>query len=155
MPDIFISYAHIDNEPFGEERSRWVTEFAENLRKRLGMVAGEAAELWRDPRLQGNDAIWPTIEGALAEALALVSVISPRYVKSDSCLREIESSCRSGGSEASAARADASRCSRSSRHMCPAISIRTSCATSTGTSSTRRTRPRTGTGSSACTPTRR
>jgi hypothetical protein len=90
MPDIFISYAHIDNEPFGEEHSRWVTEFAENLRKRLGMVAGEAAELWRDPRLQGNDAIWPTIEGALAEALALVSVISPRYVKSDSCLREIE-----------------------------------------------------------------
>jgi hypothetical protein len=89
MPDIFISYAHVDNEPFGEERARWVTEFAENLGKRLGMVAGDRADVWRDPRLRGNEAIWPTIEEALSGALALVSVISPRYISSDSCQREI------------------------------------------------------------------
>jgi hypothetical protein len=88
-PDIFISYAHIDNEPFGEERARWVTEFAENLGKRLGMVAGDRPDVWRDPRLRGNDTIWPTIEEALGEALALVSVVSPRYISSDSCQREI------------------------------------------------------------------
>ena len=89
MSDIFISYAHIDNEPFGEERARWVTEFAENLGKRLGMVAGDRADVWQDPRLRGNEAVWPAIEEALGDALTLVSVVSPRYISSESCQREI------------------------------------------------------------------
>jgi hypothetical protein len=106
MSDIFISYAHIDNEPFGEERARWVSEFADNLAKRLGMVAGDRADVWRDPRLKGNETIWPTIEQALRESRALVSVVSPRYVTSDSCRREIAlfvQHWQSGGAAAPAA----------------------------------------------------
>jgi hypothetical protein len=90
MHDVFVSYARIDNEPFGPERSAWVTEFTEDLRKRLSQLAGERADVWRDPRLRGNELIWPTIEEALGDAIALVSVVSPRYVDSDSCEREIE-----------------------------------------------------------------
>ena len=147
MSDIFISYARIDNEPFGEERARWVTEFAENLGKRLGMVAGDRADVWRDPRLRGNEAIWPAIEKALGEALALVSVVSPA-TSAPSRASEIALFVRKW-QERGVPPDDArgKPLFKVVKTFVPGTSIPSLCATSTGTSSIRRTKRRDGSGS--------
>jgi hypothetical protein len=88
--DVFISYAHIDNEPFGEGQSRWVSTFHRDLQKRLPMVLGDEAVVWRDPRLLGNEVVWEALESRLRECAVLVVVLSPRYVDSVSCRRELD-----------------------------------------------------------------
>jgi hypothetical protein len=89
--DVFVSYAHIDNKPYGVRQSAWVSDFAQDLQHRLSMLAGGATSLWRDPRLRGNQLLWPTIQTSLANSAVLVSVITPRYVESDSCKQEYSS----------------------------------------------------------------
>ncbi len=89
--DVFISYAHIDNESFGEESDRWVSVLQRNLQTRLEMLLGPRIKFYRDPRLSG-DALFPeTIREQLEHAAVLVSVVSPAYLASLECRRELES----------------------------------------------------------------
>lgn len=92
--DVFISYAHIDNQPLLADVPGWVTVFHEALQQLLSRFKGSAALIWRDPKLAGNDVLWQEIEARVAEAAVLVSVLSPRYVSSPSCAQEIEAFCR-------------------------------------------------------------
>ena len=52
------------------------------------------AFVWRDPKLTGNEYFEETLEKRLLKTALLLSVVSPRYVKSESCLKEIEAFCR-------------------------------------------------------------
>src|SRR6185436_16878291 len=88
--EIFISYAHIDNEPVAEGLKGWVETFHERLRVRLAQLLGEEPRIWRDLKLQGNDIFGETLVGRVGHVALLVSVLSPRYVKWEWCLREIE-----------------------------------------------------------------
>lgn len=92
--DVFISYAHIDNQPLLADTQGWVTVFHEALQQLLSRFKGSNALIWRDPKLAGNAVLWQEIEARIAEASALVTVLSPRYVSSPSCSEEIESFCR-------------------------------------------------------------
>ncbi len=94
MSDVFISYAHIDNPELDDGAMGWVSRFHQVLGKLLNFHLGKAAEVWRDPRLDGNDIFEEVILKALAEAKALVSVMSPRYVNSEWCVREVVEFCR-------------------------------------------------------------
>ncbi len=87
--DVFISYAHIDNQPLDEGLKGWVETLHERLRVRLAQLLGEEARIWRDRKLQGNDIFADTLIDRLAKSAILVSIISPRYVKSEWCLREL------------------------------------------------------------------
>jgi hypothetical protein len=93
--DIFISYAHIDNEPLAEGLKGWVEAFHERLRVKLTQMLGEEPSIWRDLKLQGNDKFSDTLVARVGHVGLLVSVLSPRYVKSEWCLREIEEFARS------------------------------------------------------------
>jgi TIR domain/Domain of unknown function (DUF4062) len=93
--DIFISYAHIDNQPLAEGLRGWVESLHERLRIRLGQLLGEEASIWRDRKLQGNDVFADALVEKVSSVAILVSVLSPRYVKSEWCLRELEEFCRS------------------------------------------------------------
>jgi hypothetical protein len=95
--DIFISYAHIDNEPLAEGLKGWVETFHKSLRVRLAQLLGEEPRIWRDLKLQGNDMFAETLVARVGRVALLVSIVSPRYVKSDWCLREIEEFCASTG----------------------------------------------------------
>ena len=53
--DIFISYAHLDNEALTEEEKGWVSAFDTALQRRLGQLLGRKPDIWRDRKLQGND----------------------------------------------------------------------------------------------------
>lgn len=95
--DLFISYAHIDNQPLAEGLKGWVETFHERLKIRLEQLTGEPARIWRDRKLQGNDVFAETLVARLSKAAILVAVISPRYVKSDWCLKELGEFCHSAG----------------------------------------------------------
>ena len=88
--DVFISYAHIDNEPWMSERG-WVDNFHEALERRLNQYLGAQAMVWRDARLQGNDDFSDQLMERLHKVGCVVSVLSPRYMQSEWCLREANS----------------------------------------------------------------
>ncbi len=53
--DIFVSYAHIDDQPLMEGQKGWISSFHRVLEIRLGQLLGRHPRIWRDPKLQGND----------------------------------------------------------------------------------------------------
>lgn len=89
--DIFISYAHIDNQPLAEGLKGWITSFHQALEIRLGQLLGDEPEFWRDEsKLRGNDYFDDTIVMRLPRIAILITVLTPRYVKSDWCLKEVK-----------------------------------------------------------------
>jgi hypothetical protein len=98
---LFISYAHLDNQPVTENDVGWVSRFHTSLDAILSMRLGCKAVIWRDERLQGNDAFAQEILSQFPDTAALVAVVSPRYVQSEWCLREAHAFCetaqKSGG----------------------------------------------------------
>jgi hypothetical protein len=99
--DAFISYAHIDNEPLLKEKDGWVTIFDQALRQVLSQATGKVANIWRDAKLAGNDVFSEEILSQFPETAVLVSVLSPRYLKSEWCSKEMtqfyESAEKTGG----------------------------------------------------------
>ncbi|MFO0956389.1 MAG: toll/interleukin-1 receptor domain-containing protein [Isosphaeraceae bacterium] len=91
-PDIFISYAHVDDQVFGDEQQGWVTRLADDLRKMLAMRLGrpENFDLWMDHQLDGNSAVTPLIDGKVADSAVFVLVLSPGYLGSIWTARELE-----------------------------------------------------------------
>jgi len=89
--DIFISYGHLDDvSPFGQDRG-WVDLLHERLSVLVGQALGYEPSIWRDGHnLQGNDELTGAISEGVKRSLLLVPIISPRYVQSDWCNREIE-----------------------------------------------------------------
>ena len=92
--DIFISYAHNDNQALHEGQRGWIDSFHQALEKRLQVHLGAKAKIWRDPRLQGNDYFAETLVEQIPRVAILVSVLSPSYINSEWCRREMELFCR-------------------------------------------------------------
>jgi hypothetical protein len=88
--DFFISYAHIDDQALIAGEHGWVSELHRLLEIRVAQVRGEKPRIWRDLKLQGNDIFSDTILERLPRIAALVSVVSPRYVQSEWCNRELK-----------------------------------------------------------------
>ncbi|HYK00638.1 MAG TPA: hypothetical protein VE974_02710 [Thermoanaerobaculia bacterium] len=92
--DFFISYAHLDDEALIAGEQGWISELHRLLEIRVGQMRGEKPKIWRDLKLQGNDIFADTIVERLPRIAALVSVLSPRYVQSEWCNRELTEFCR-------------------------------------------------------------
>ncbi len=88
--DIFISYGHLDDiSPLGEEKG-WVDLLHERLQVMVGQALGYEPQIWRDQHdLQGNYELTGAISSGLSQSRLLLPVITPRYVQSDWCNREI------------------------------------------------------------------
>ena len=87
--DLFISYAHIDNEALKEGEKGWVANFHRALEVRLSQLLGERPHIWRDQKLQGNDVFSKEIVGQFPKTALLMSILSPRYTKSEWCTKEV------------------------------------------------------------------
>jgi hypothetical protein len=80
--DIFISYAHVDNEdPMGVG---WVKLFRDCLEARLKQLIGDrtgtrALAIWRDKKLDGNERFAEVLVDEVRKAALMVSVRSPSY----------------------------------------------------------------------------
>jgi len=91
--DIFISYAHIDNQPLIKGSEGWVSQFHHALEVRVDQLRGIKSSVWRDLKLHGNDCFDDTIIDQLPNVAVLVSVLTPRYVHSDWCTKELDEFC--------------------------------------------------------------
>ena len=92
--DLFISYAHIDNQPLAADKTGWISRFHESLDTLLSMRLGKSVRIWRDDKLQGNDRFADEITDQFDRTAILVSVLSPRYLKSEWCNREVDEFCK-------------------------------------------------------------
>jgi Domain of unknown function (DUF4062) len=87
--DAFISYAHMDDVELIEGHKGWVANLHRALAVRVGQLLGEQPQIWRDPKLQGNDLFAETLIQRLRRVAVLISVVSPRYVRSEWTRREL------------------------------------------------------------------
>lgn len=89
--DIFISYGHLDDvNPFGQDKG-WVDLLHERLIVLVGQALGYEPTIWRDGHdLQGNDRLVGAISEGVTSSLLLVPIITPRYVQSEWCNREMD-----------------------------------------------------------------
>jgi len=87
--DVFISYAHLDNEPLFKDQEGWVSSFQFSLNARLGQLLGRKPRIWRDIILQGNDRLSDEIVEKLRNTKVLLAVISPGYLQSRWCMKEL------------------------------------------------------------------
>jgi len=90
---IFISYAHIDNTRFEEGHKGWVEALHEHLWLRLYQLLGEEPKIWRDPSLPRYEPFREMLVIRLQEVTFLVVILSPRYIKSEECLKELHQFC--------------------------------------------------------------
>ncbi|RZL95414.1 MAG: toll/interleukin-1 receptor domain-containing protein [Variovorax sp.] len=92
LQQIFLSYCHRDDEPYGPQNRRWVEEFEKALRESIGQRIGPGrVELWRDKRrLAGNEMFDDEIERQLDRSAIFVTVLSQHYLSSAYCRKEFQ-----------------------------------------------------------------
>src|SRR5262245_16972486 len=87
--DIFINYAHLDNKALRKNFDGFVDKVHERLANRLAVLIGEEPKIWRDVLLEGTHQLTDTIVVRLSKTVFLVCVLSPAYVRSDWCRKEL------------------------------------------------------------------
>lgn len=97
--DVFISYAHNDNEPFPGKKVAWVDYFESTLLVLLkGKVRGEI-KIFRDQQLRRNGKFSAQLAEQLSSCAVFISILSPNYVESDWCIWELEQFVQRTGSD--------------------------------------------------------
>jgi hypothetical protein len=90
IPQLFISYAHTDNQKIEGALLGWVDRFYEGLEMELKEL-GLDFNFWRDKRDLDKDGFFDDkILGAVADSRVLVAVVSPVYPKRPYCLKELQ-----------------------------------------------------------------
>ena len=88
--DVLLNYAAIDDYPLHDGKPGWVSQLHRNLEVRMEQLSGEKVSIARLP----EDAISPAIEAELLQhvphAKAMISVVSPPFINSHLCRREVE-----------------------------------------------------------------
>ena len=93
--DFFISYGHIDDEDPAGDVKGWVDLLVERLPRLISANLGYQPKVWRDQRsLTGDALLRAAIEEGITNSLLLIPIVSPRYVQSDWCRRELETFCQ-------------------------------------------------------------
>lgn len=91
--DLFISYAHLDNKPLPPSEAGWISRFHEALQTFVNMRMGEEVRVWRDDKLSGTDVFSDEIVDQFKKTALLISILTPRYVQSDWCSKEVKEFC--------------------------------------------------------------
>jgi hypothetical protein len=91
--NLFISYAHIDDQPLTPGEKGWITRFHATLKAILSMRLGREAKIWRDEKLRGNDIFSNEIVAQFKQSAVLISIVTSRYLNSEWCTREAREFC--------------------------------------------------------------
>jgi hypothetical protein len=88
--DVFVSYAHVDDDLLPGTEHGWVTTLVQCVRTRLAQILGrsDSYSLWMDHELSGNVSVTQQLTAAFRGTATLVVVLSPGYTASDWCQRE-------------------------------------------------------------------
>lgn len=87
--DAFISYSHLDNRSLIEGHPGWITNLHRALELKVTQLLGKRPEIWRDPKLQGNDAFSLSILDRVRRAAVLITILSPCYINSEWTRKEL------------------------------------------------------------------
>jgi hypothetical protein len=88
---LFLSYAHRDNQPLLDGQRGWIEDFQRVLKIRLEQLLGEEPKMWWDhATLHGNDVFAGVIDEGLGRSTILIPIISPSYKNSDWCQKELQ-----------------------------------------------------------------
>ena len=90
--DVFISYAHLDNVScrLGDKEFLWVDHFRSELEERVNQALGHQCKFWYDATdLPGNKPVTPGIGEALEKTACIVILLSPSYMESEWCRKEM------------------------------------------------------------------
>ena len=86
--DLFISYAHVDNEAVPGEELGWVSTFYKYLKVELAKKIGREVNIWWDSRsITPNQKFASEIAEGLAGSALFIAVYSNGYKQSDYCLK--------------------------------------------------------------------
>jgi hypothetical protein len=88
--DIFVSYAHVDDQPLEGADRGWVTSLVRCVKTRMAQKLGrsDAYSLWMDHELSAHRPVTSQILETVRQTATLVVVLSPGYVASEWCQRE-------------------------------------------------------------------
>jgi hypothetical protein len=91
VEDVFISYAHNDDDAYAMETQGWVAQLDEDLRKRVAVyLDGQHPAVWRDSDIRNNDDFAEKIKGRLVNTATFLSIISPSFFQRPWCILELE-----------------------------------------------------------------
>ena len=94
---LFLSYAHIDNQPLPPGGPRWVDQLANALQTLLRRMSGESVQIFMNSSSIASHSLDRTVEYQLRSASLLICVLSPSYVRSAWCMQEFKSFIRLHG----------------------------------------------------------
>ena len=89
--DVFISYAHNDDDIFHPEQWGWVTRLHQDLEQRVRNYLGSDVRFWRDSDIRNNEDFSKKIFNRLMRTATFLSVLSPSFLQREWCQRELES----------------------------------------------------------------
>ena len=88
--DVLLNYSAIDDYPLEAGKPGWVSQLHRNLEVRMEQLSGAKVHIARLP----EDVVTSAIEAELLEhvpqAKAMISVVSPPFINSQLCRREVE-----------------------------------------------------------------
>ena len=88
---VFVSYAHADNLPMDVDLPGWVSQFVERLKKAVVRHAGGAnVTFWMDHRLEPQREVDDELCQRIRESAVILAFISPRYLESKWCCKEMD-----------------------------------------------------------------
>lgn len=86
--DVFVSYAHRDDDRIGREPQGWVSQFHADLAAQIRVYLGADAFVWRDNDVHNNDDFQKKIVHRLARTAMFMPVVSASFLNSEWCMRE-------------------------------------------------------------------
>lgn len=91
--DVLINCSELDDQPMATDGEGWVDRLNRNLRIKLEQLTGEPVKVATAPLPPGKTPVDDTVYNSMATAQTLVSVISPPFVKSQSCNDSVDRYC--------------------------------------------------------------
>jgi hypothetical protein len=90
--DVFVSYAHVDNEQLPGMSSGWVTALIESLDVFVNQKVKHSGkvDIWIDHKLAGNAPLTDTLMKTVENTATMLVVLSNRYMNSAWCEKERE-----------------------------------------------------------------
>jgi hypothetical protein len=87
--DVFISYAHDDNNKLVDEAIGWVEQFEKDFEQTLKEQLGRPPRIWRDSDITPNEDFEKKIFRRLAISVIFLPVLSKIFINRPYCLREL------------------------------------------------------------------
>lgn len=102
---VFVSYAHADNESLDKGEPGWVSFFVDKLQRATARHPGGAhVEFWMDHRLEPQRQVTEELRKRIRDSVIILALISPRYMESKWCQLEMATFVAEVGGGVSAAR---------------------------------------------------